>query len=333
MKSVTIQDIADAAKVSKSTVSRVLNDTSAVHPEKRRAVLEATKRLGFKPNFLARSLAKGRSMTIGVLTQNMGSPFYDAISQGVIAGLSGSSYSPIFADGQWLKDQEVEGIRALLGRQVDGLVLIGGDLASQELQELCGNVPTIIVGRQLSKAHHHCVFTDNVRGGYVATKHLLEYGHREIAIICGISHHADAIDRLKGYEQALKEASVPFKSELVLDGDFTAESGVQAMERLISKKHLFTAVFACNDTMAFGARLALYRENLRVPEDVSLIGFDDQAESAFMSPPLTTVRQPARRMGAQASRSLLRLIDGLPFQTPSFEGELQCRDSVRQMQS
>ena len=188
MKKVTIEDIANAAKVSKSTVSRVLNNTTAVHPDKRRAILEATQRLGFKPNLVAQSLAKGKSMTVGVLTQNIGSPFYDAISQGVISGLGETGYSAIFGDGQWKNDVEIEAIRALLNRRVDGLVLMGGELPASEIAALRGELPTIVVARRLPGESHHCIFMDNVDGGYRATKHLIEYGHREIAIIRGIEY-------------------------------------------------------------------------------------------------------------------------------------------------
>lgn len=328
MKNVTIQDIANEAKVSKATVSRVLNNTSPVSPDKRRAILEATERLGFEPNVVARSLAKGRSMTIGVLTQNIGSPFYDSISQGVIAGLGGTGYSPIFVDGQWQRGIEVEAIRALLGRRVDGLVLIGGGIPSDELEELCRPLPTIVVARKLPPAQHHCIYTDNLDGGYRATRCLLENGHREIAFIRGILHHPDAIDRFEGYKKALEEAGVTLDPQLVLDGDFTAESGVRAVEELFARKQSFSAVFAANDTTAFGARLALYRRGVRVPEDVSIIGFDDQAEAAFMAPPLATIRQPGREMGVRASRALLDLIDGKPFGSESLDGELQLRESV-----
>ena len=326
MKNVTIQDIAKEAQVSKSTVSRVLNNTSPVHPDKRRAILEVTRRLGFQPNVVARSLSKGRSMTIGALTQNIGSPFYDAISQGVITGLSDTGYSPFFVDGRWQAEIEVDAIKALLDRRVDGLILIGGTLPIDELRALCGDLPTIIVGRQLPNAH--CIYTDNIDGGYRATKVLIENGHREIAFIRGIVHHPDVIDRFEGYKKALDEADIELNEALVLDGDFTAESGVQAVETLESRKKSFTAVFATNDTMAFGARLALYRRNLRVPEDISLVGFDDQAEAAFMAPPLTTIRQPARRMGNLASSALLGLIHSDPFESQSFQGELKTRESV-----
>lgn len=331
MKNITIQDIAREAKVSKSTVSRVLNETSAVHPDKQRAVLAATNRLGFKPNFVARSLARGRSMTIGVLTQNIGSPFYDGISQGVIAGLGGSSYSPLFVDGQWKREVEVDAIGALLGRRVDGLILIGGDVPGDELEELCQEVPFFVVARMLPEYQHRCISMDNVDGGYRATKHLIESGHRRIAFVKGIEHHPDTIDRFTGYLNAMEEAGIDLDENLVLAGDFTAESGVKAVNDLVSGRQSFSAIFAANDATAFGARLELYRKGLRVPEDVSIVGFDDQVEAAFMTPPLTTVRQPAREMGVQASKALLALIEGKPFQAQSLAGKLQVRESVLQM--
>ena len=144
----------------------------------------------------------------------------------------------------------------------------------------------------------------------------------------GIEHHPDTIDRFAGYKKALQEAGIDLDEWLVLKGDFTAESGVDAIDDLISRGQSFSAIFAANDATAFGARLGLHRRDIRVPEDVSIVGFDDQAEAAFMTPPLTTVRQPAREMGVQASQALLALIEGDPFQSQSLTGELQVRESV-----
>ena len=266
MNKVTIQDIAQVAGVSKSTVSRVLNGSAAVNPEKHQAVMDATRRLGFKPNSVARSLASGRSMTIGVLTQLIGSPFYDTIAQGVIMGLSGSGYSPIFVDGQWQREHEIDSIRALTGRSVDGLVLIGGDITEQEITGLCGELPTVIAARHIVTSSHHCVWTDNVDGGYQATKHLIENGHRQIGIIRGLPHHPDTKDRFEGYQKALQEHGITFNAKLVLDGDFSAESGSRCAQQLLDSKQDATAIFASNDMMAFGARLALHRNNVQVPE-------------------------------------------------------------------
>ena len=328
MKDVTIQDIAAIANVSKSTVSRVLNNTAVVHPDKRKAVLEASARLGFKPNVVARSLASGRSMTIGVQTQCIGSPFYDAISQGVLSGLGDTGYWPIFVDGQWEREAEVQAIRALLGRRVDGLVLIGGDVPADELARLCGETPVVIVGRNVAGRRHVGVFVDNVDGGFQATNHLIEHGHRAIAMIRGLAHHPDATDRFEGYKQALAEAGIAYDPELVSDGDYTAESGVKAVERWMARGARFTAIFAANDMTAFGARLALHQHGVDVPREVSIVGFDDQAEAAFTTPPLTTVRQPAREMGILASRAILALVNNKPFESQSLVGSLQVRESV-----
>lgn len=328
MNTVTIQDIAEAANVSKSTVSRVLNGTATVAADKKQAVLEATKRLGFQPNVVARSLARGRSMTIGVLTQLIGSPFYDTVAQGVIIGLRDSGYSPIFVDGQWQQNSEVEAIQALLGRRVDGLVLIGGGVAEKDIVELCGRTPAVVVARQLSAQQHTTIYMDNVDGGYRATKLLIENGHTRIAIIKGLAHHPDAIDRFTGYQKALQEAGIPLDASLVLEGDFSADSGVAGVERLLADDTRFTALVAANDMTAFGARLALYRKGIRVPREVSIVGFDDQMEATYSTPPLTTVRQPAREMGQQAAQAVAALIDGEQVTSQCVNGELIIRESV-----
>lgn len=328
MNKVTIHDIARESGVSKSTVSRVLNGTAAVHPDKKRAVLEATERLGFQPNPVASSLARGRSMTIGVLTQLMGTPFYDAISQGVIAALNDTSYSPIFVDGQWQKGEEIDAIRALLGRRVDGLVLVGGSVPGDEIADLCEDLPTVVVARNLPGDRNHCIYVDNVEGGYFATKHLIENGHKDIAIILGLEHHHDANDRFEGYKQALDEAGIELRSELVQRGDFSADSGIRVIDELIACKEKFTAVFAANDLTAYGVRLALHRHGLDVPGDISLVGFDDQLESAYVTPPLTTVYQPAREMGNQASQALLKMIEGESFSSTCVHSKLVVRESV-----
>ncbi|MDB4338792.1 LacI family DNA-binding transcriptional regulator [Rubripirellula sp.] len=329
MKNVTIQDIARVAGVSKSTVSRVLNGTVAVNPEKKKSVLDATKRLGFKPSLIARSLASGRSMTIGVLTQMIGSPFYDAISQGVIAGLGDTGYSPLFADGRWQVQKEADALTALVGRRVDGVVLVGGSMTSEQISEVCMGLPTLTVARRFYDQPIHSIAIDNELGGYQATDCLLRLGHQRIAMIRGIEQHEDARDRFAGYQRAMGEAGVAVDPSLVVDGDFSAESGIRAVGELLSRGCEFSAIFAANDLTAFGARLALDRNGLRVPDDVSLVGFDDQMESAFFVPPLTTIRQPAREMGKQASVAMMNLINGSGFESCLLTSELVVRESTR----
>ena len=328
MKQVTIQDIARVAKVSKSTVSRVLNDSAYVHPKKKAAVLEATRRLGFKPNVVARSLAHGRSMTIGVLTQLIGSPYYDAISQGVIEELAQTTFAPIFVDGQWQERAEIEGIRALMGRHVDGLILIGGGISGATISDICGQLPTVVVGRELPGDRHVCFYADNELGGYLATSHLLEQGHRQIAIIKGLKHQPDAIDRWVGFNRAMREAGWEPDPDLVIQGDFSPESGVQAVEQLLAQGKDFTAIVAANDMTAFGARLALDRAGLNVPADVSVVGFDDQLESTYWTPPLTTIRQPAQEMGRLAANAVVEIVNGQSPVSQCLPCTLVKRDSV-----
>ena len=217
----TIIDIAHRANVSKSTVSRVMNNSSHVNEQKRDAVLAAMNELGFEPNVFARSLAGGQSMTIGIVTQNIGSPFYDSIAQGAIKGFSGTGYSPIFVDGQWEQTTEMEVLNTLLGRRVDGLLLIGGKMPVEEMNTLRERIPTIVVARKLAGWSDRCVSVDNVEAGYVATKHLIDLGHRDIAIFRGIKDHPDAIQRFEGYVKAMEESGIEFNTDLVYQGDFS----------------------------------------------------------------------------------------------------------------
>ena len=172
------------------------------------------------------------------------------------------------------------------------------------------------------------MFTDNRDAGYRVAKHFIENGHQHIAIVRGNADHQDAIHRFEGYQRALDEAAIPLREELVYQGDFQAESGVAAVNTLVSRGVEFTAICAANDMVAFGARLALHRHNIRVPEDVSIIGFDDQAEAAFMTPPLTSVRQPAVEMGVAAAQALINMMENKPYEIPNLPAELITRESV-----
>lgn len=324
----TIQDIAKRANVSKSTVSRVMNNSSIVNEEKRTAVLTAMQALNYQPSPVARGLAGGKSMTIGILTQLMGSPFYGMVSEGIVNELKGTGYSPIFVDGLWQAEAEEAVIRTLLGRKVDGLILVGGNVSEAWLNRLRERVPTLVVGRNLPGWENRSVFIDNFAGGYDATKFLIDAGHRSIAHVMGVKSHPDALDRRDGYRKALEEAGIEYNPDLVVEGTFVAQSGVVAVESLLMKGLHFSAIFAANDMMAFGVRLALSRRGIRVPDDVSIIGFDDQKESAFMTPPLTTVRQPAAEMGEAVANAMVKLLGGEAYEMPRLAAELKIRESV-----
>lgn len=331
-KKITIMDIAGKANVSPSTVSRVLRGSAEVAEAKREAVMQAVEELHYRPNIFAQSLASGQSMTIGVLTQNFGSPFYDGILQGILLGLEKTDYWPLFADGRWHAKVELNALHLLLDRLVDGLIIIGGQLPVEKLQTVARQIPLIIVGRNVTTLPENCLYLNNYAGGYNATRYLIEMGHRDIVHITAPNVNPIAIDdieqRYQGYQQAILDAGWQLDPRLVLEGTLQQQSGVLAVESLLSRGRPFSAIFAANDQMAFGARLALYRRGIRVPEDVSLIGFDDEAFAPYMVPPLTTMRQPAVDIGQTAARAILDLLSEKKPSLPLFEAELIARESV-----
>ncbi|WP_034388759.1 LacI family DNA-binding transcriptional regulator [Deinococcus sp. YIM 77859] len=325
---VTLTQVARAAGVSASTVSRILNGSANVSAEKREAVERTLARLNYRPNVLARGLASGRTMSIGVLTQDISSPFYGEALRGIEQGLKGSSYLPLFMSGHWHAEEETEAIDLLLARKVDALLILGSVMPDEQLREVACRVPLVALGRFLPELAGQCLRVDNRQGAYLATRHLIEMGHRSIAHIAGLASHRDAQDRLSGYRAALEEAGIGFDPGLVLEGDFLEHSGFLATTRLVEGRQLFTAIFAANDQMAYGARLALHRKGLRVPEDISLVGFDDLAGSMYTSPPLTTVRQPIHDMGFAATQCVLRMLAGQAPSLPPFQVELIIREST-----
>ncbi|MDP9764474.1 LacI family DNA-binding transcriptional regulator [Deinococcus enclensis] len=328
MPSITLEDVARAAGVSLSTASRVLSGTAKVSAERHAAVMRAATELGYQPNAIARSLASGRSMLIGVITQEISSPFYGEALLGIERGLEGSGYHAIFASGHWQADIEHAALDGLLGRPVDGLILLGGQTPDAVLRALAARLPLITVGRSIQGLEGHCMRVDNVAGGYECTRHLLERGHRAIAYIAGPESHRDARDRLHGHQQALRDWNVTGHPALFTQGDFQETSGLMAVESLFTRGEPFTAIVAANDQMAYGARLALYRRGIRVPDDVSLIGYDDLHSSAFCTPPLTTVRQPMYEMGFAAAEGILAALAGTPLPAPEFAVQLVTREST-----
>lgn len=330
---ITIREIAYKANVSPSTVSRVLRGTAGVSKRKRQAVIAAVQELDYRPNIFAQSLASGQSMTIGVLTQNFGSPFYDGILRGVLEGLEESNYWPLFADGRWQQDVERRALSMLIDRRVDGLIIVGGQTPEDEIAAMARETPLIVVARRLVTLPEHCIYVDNFGAAYRATSYLLERGHRDIAHITAPMNYATAVDdvteRYKGYKQALADAGIEFDPRLIVEGNLQQQSGVLAVEMLLGRGRAFSAIFAANDQMAFGARLALFRRGIRVPEEVSLVGFDDEVSAAYTIPPLTTVRQHSVELGHAAAEAILALIGGKqPAVNHIHEGELIIRESV-----
>jgi LacI family transcriptional regulator len=326
---VTLEMVAERAGVSPSTVSRILNGTAVVSDEKRKAVDRAIAKLGFVPNPVARGLAGGRTFSIGVVTQAIDSPFYGRALRGIEEALGGAGFSPLFMSGHWHAAEEARCIDVLRLRRVDGLIVLTGRLSNAALRAVARSLPVVVTGRNFKAQNLVSLDFENREGAKLATAHLIGLGHRRIAFISGDPEHPDAVERRSGYEAALTAAGLRLDPSLVLPGNFNEQSGMEAVDALLARRARFSAIFAANDQMAFGAMLGLFRRGQRVPGDVSLVGFDDVAGSLYMVPGLTTVHYPIHEIGQLAARAMLSLLAG---ERPILEvpaPRLVVRDSTR----
>lgn len=308
--SVTLQMVARQAGVSPSTVSRILNGTAKVSEAKRISVERAIESLGFRPNLVARSLAGGRTMTVGVLTQYIDSPFYGAGVRGIEEILTGRGFTPIVTSGLWDENRERRSLWEFIERKVDGLIVLTSRLSDEELKAFAEKVPLVVIGRDLGPSQVQSIDFDNCSAGRIAAEHLLNLGHREIAVIMGLKDHKDSDERLDGILEAIESVGLSIDTKLVMVGDYHERGGHRAMRSIISGGSPFSAVIALNDQMALGAMLALRQSGLRVPEDISVVGMDDLPATAFFAPPLTSVGQPVYQMGKRAAELLLEWISG-----------------------
>lgn len=328
---VTLEMVAQLAGVSPSTVSRILNGTAVVSAKRKEAVDDAIAQLGFVPNPIARGLAGGKTLSIGVVTQAIDSPFYGAALRGIEDELDKVGYSSFFVSGHWDAVKEARCIEVLRSRRVDGIIVLTGRLADRALKDCAKFVPVVVTGRTLKAPGLFSLNFDNCQGGLLATQHLIELGHRHIAFIAGSPEHPDARERLLGYRTALEAAGLAYDEDLVVPGEYHEASGLEAVNVLLSRQKKFTAIFAANDQMASGAALGLHRHKLRVPHDVSLIGFDDLPASLYAMSPLSTVHQPALELGTLAAVAMLQLLAG---NKPAVEvplPRLVIRESTRRL--
>lgn len=327
----TLEDIARLSGVSRSTVSRVINDDPNVKDETRRKVLDIIGNINFQPNLAARGLASGRTNVIGVVIPAGVSviftdPYFPILLQSISAVCNTRNYSVML----WLADPEYERrmiTRILHNGLVDGVVAAKVLLNDSIIESLMDSkMPFILIGRHPSKDVNF-LDVDNELAGRKATMHLIRLGYKRIATITGLKDQVVTLDRYQGYLKALQESEHPVFPELVEEGDFTDEGGYSAMRRLLKYKP--DAVFVASDMMAYGAMRAIREANLRIPDDVALVGFDDIPSSSKTLPPLTTVRQPVAQMGSRAVDILIDLIEckSLSTQKVIMDTELIVRET------
>ena len=327
----TIKEVSQHAKVSPATVSRVLNGTVPVSDEIRRRVLDAVEALDYTPNAFARGLATNRSGGIGVTTNDIGSPYYAVMLRGVEAVLEQHGLHLLVSSGGARASSERSAVQFLKQRRSDALIIQAEALSDAELIEFAdtAGVPVVIFGRRIPELDPVCVDLDNEAGGRIATQYLIEQGHRTIGHLAGPLGFPDARYRLQGYRDALEQAGIGFDERLVVEGDFREGGGRAAAERLFERVADLDALFVSNDQMAAGAMRAARDLGLRIPDDLSLVGFDDVLLAQYLSPALTTVRQPLFEMGRAAAEIAIALLEQRKVEVRTrFDPELVVRDSV-----
>lgn len=311
-KHVTISQVADRAGVSIQTVSRVLNNRPDVAPETRLRVQQIISELGYQPYAMARGLASKRTYALGLITLDFNDYSFTQIVTGAQSEIQQHGYFFMLGSTKCDPQQEPEYLRLLTERHVDGVLFAraGSEYDDEHLLNLQkGGVPIVTTGYYHPGADFTAIDIDNVSGAKKATHCLIEAGHRRIAMITGPEQIKSTIDRNQGFYTALGEANLNIDPDLVAGGDWTHRSGYYAMKSILEKHKSFCAVFAHNDRMAIGAIRALREAGLRVPQDVSIVGYDDIPEAEFADPPLTTVRQPMYEVGKLAARLLVQLIE------------------------
>lgn len=315
-KRVTSRDVARLAGVSRTTVSLVLNNVpnARISPETRRRVLEAARQLNYHPHAAARSLVSRRAMTLGLILcqtpeQVFADPFLPQVLLGINSVAQECGYRILL---ETVAHPDDDGYAALaLEKRTDGIILSGPRSDDRALRALhAEGFPIVLLG-QLRDTDIPFVDVDNVQAAYIAVEHLIRLGHTRIGIITnGPLHYTASADRLEGYRRALADHHIPLDERLITTGAFREESGREAMERLLDLPQPPTAVFAASDAVALGAMVAIRRRGLHIPRDIALVGFDDIPLSAYVNPPLTTVRLPAYELGREAAWLLVEIVEG-----------------------
>ncbi|CNE85259.1 putative regulatory protein [Yersinia nurmii] len=328
---ITMLDVSIRAGVSKATVSRVLNGTGQVKESTRAAVFKAMDELGYRPNFLAQSLANKSSNSIGLVVSNFNGPYFGRLLHQAATLTEASGKHLIVTDGHDTPEGERQAVRLLADRRCDAIILYTRFMAEADLMALLTSLPTplMVVNRDLPQARERCVFFEQQQAAFKAVSYLIQQGHRDIACITGPINTPTALSRLAGYRQALTVHDIPCNDSLVVQGDSSVASGYSACNELLHHHRHFTALFASNDDMAIGAMKAFNQAGKKMPQDVSLFGFDDEPSAAYLQPALSTVYLPIDAMIEAAITQALKLIDGKSVNPLSpFIGELKIRESV-----
>jgi LacI family transcriptional regulator len=309
-ENITIIDVANEADVSYATVSRVINNKGSINPATREKVLRAMAKLGYVANLQARSLAGGRSNVIGLLVYDLNTSYIGEIMRGIDDELANANYDVMLYTTHRRKTKESAYVATLTRGLADGLLLVLPHEPAGYIETLRRrNFPYILIDHRGNGQDGPAVGATNWQGAYEATSYLLELGHHSIGFITGRMDEGCAQDRLAGYKSALKAWGLPIDPDLIYEGNFLQPSGYAGAAALLALAERPTAIFASNDISAFGVMEAVRSLGLNIPNDISVVGFDDIPQATGVHPPLTTVRQPLEEMGRTATKMLLKCLE------------------------
>ncbi|MEH2921607.1 LacI family DNA-binding transcriptional regulator [Samsonia erythrinae] len=328
----TMLEVAKRARVSKATVSRVLNGTGQVKQATRDAVFQAMEELGYRPNFLARALAHRTSNSIGLVISNFDGPYFGRLLRRAAEMAESHGKHLIVTDGHNTPQDEQSAVQLLADRQCDAIILYTRYMSETDLMALLNtlSIPMIVMNRDLPQARDRCIFFRQQQAAFDVVNYLIGQGHREIAFITALMQTPTAQARLAGYQQALTANHIAPEPRRIAYGTSMVDSGYQAARELLENGIDFSALFVSNDHMAIGAMKALYEAGKKLPQDVSLFGFDDEPSAAFLHPALSTVYMPIEEMIATAITQVLALVADKPVEPlQPFTGELKLRESVQ----
>jgi len=331
-KPASIKDIARLVGVSHSTVSRALHNSPLVTRATAEEIQKIAREVGYRASAVARGLVTRKTRTIGVVVTTVTDPWVGEVLSAIELAANDHGYSVFLADSNADPAREKSVVQSFAERRVDGIVVTSsrvGALHTPMLSQMM--VPIVLINNQHPGEFVHSVMIENLAASREATAHLLGLGHRRIAYVGDQYGHQSDAERFGGYSEALRQAGVALHADLIVHGDGKADGGTPAMDQLLALPSPPTAVFCYNDMTALGVLRAIHRRGLRVPADISLVGFDDLFFASYTQPPLTTVRQPRRKMGYLAFESLLKLMSGEepadPIRVPA---ELIVRESTAQ---
>lgn len=332
---ITIKDIARQANVSTTTVSRVINNKPDVSDSTKEKIQKIINKNNYQPNNIARGLVLKKTKTIGLIIPDISNPFFPEIIKGVEHKTKDYGYSVIICDTENQIKQEKSSIDLLINNRVDGIIM---SLSSESVMDLNtikkSNLSIVQLDRNIPELKYPMVSVDNKLSAYKATEYLINLGHKKVGHVTGDLNTKPAIDRLKGYKEALKDNNINFIDKLVINGNYSKKSGYTAMKKMLKNENP-TAVFFANDLMALGAYEVLDENELKIPDDISIIGHDDIDVSSLVQPKLTTMRQPKNKLGKIAAKILLDLIENNKefHEDVVLNTELVERQSVKKLES